>query len=338
MRIQDNISLKAYNTFGIDVLARRFISVGSIDDIKKISSKGMLKEHFLILGGGSNVLFTADFDGVVIHNNIQGIEMTRAEGDFVLIKAGAGVNWNDLVWYCIDKGYGGIENLSLIPGSVGAGPIQNIGAYGVELKDHFECLEAYDILTGNVKTYLKDECRFGYRDSIFKHELKGKVIILSVTLRLNKNGIPDTSYGAINDQLARMGITGQPDIGSVGLAVNAIREAKLPDPEVTGNAGSFFKNPVIHEAEFLSLQEKYPEMPYYTVAEKMFKVPAGWLIEQCGWKGRRQGRAGVHDMQALVLINHGNAGGEEILSLAENIKISVYNKFHIELEMEVNIV
>jgi UDP-N-acetylmuramate dehydrogenase len=338
MIIKENISLQTYNTFGIDVRARQFVSVNTLDDIRELGDGGYFNESFLVLGGGSNLLFTSDFNGLVIHNNIQGVELLQADDDEVLVKAGAGVNWNDFVWYCIDHGYGGIENLSLIPGNIGAGPIQNIGAYGVELKDHFEQLEAYDIGTGNIKIYDRDECHFGYRDSVFKRELKGRVIILSVTLRLAKNGIPDTSYGAINDQLARMGITGLPDIRSVGQAVNAIRRAKLPDPEITGNAGSFFKNPVIAEKEFLSLQKEFPGIPYYAIEESKYKVPAGWLIEQSGWKGKRKGRAGVHEKQALVLINAGEATGQEILSLAEDIKASVSDQFHIDLEMEVNII
>ena len=299
----------------------------------------ILSNYFFILGGGSNILFKGDYNGLLVKNNIGGIDVKETDGDDeVIVTAGAGVVWNDLVLYCIDRNFGGIENLSLIPGSVGAGPIQNIGAYGVELKDRFHSLQAIDISTGELRKFTKAECRFGYRDSIFKRELKGKVIIISVSLKLKKAHIPDTSYGAIRDELTEMGFAGQPDIKSVGLAVSSIREKKLPDPEVFGNAGSFFKNPIIPSANLSNLQQDHPDIPFYDAGPGLIKVPAGWLIEQCAWKGKRVGNTGVHDKQALVIVNYGGATGKEIIDLADAVKTSVKEKFGIGMEMEVNVV
>ncbi|MEN8224827.1 MAG: UDP-N-acetylmuramate dehydrogenase [Bacteroidota bacterium] len=339
MIIRENISLKAYNTFNIDVKAKRFVQLGEPGDIQQLIREDAFRnDNFLILGGGSNVLFTKDFDGLIIRNAIQGVEVEQEDGDTVIVKAGAGLEWNELVWYCIDRDYGGIENLSLIPGSVGAGPIQNIGAYGVELKDSFHSLEAIEIAGGELRTFNREECQFGYRDSIFKRELKGKYIIVSVSMKLKKSAQPDISYGSIRDEISSMGNDGVPDIRSVGLAVSAIRERKLPDPELIGSAGSFFKNPVVARQSFEKIKERYPDIPSYNVDGSLVKVPAGWLIEQCGWKGKRQGDAGVHIEQALVLVNHGNAGGREILELANMIKSSVDEKFGVVLEMEVNVI
>ncbi|MDT8394143.1 MAG: UDP-N-acetylmuramate dehydrogenase [Bacteroidales bacterium] len=338
MIIKENISLKPFNTFGIDAKAKHFAVISELQDLYELYEKGFLNDRFLLLGGGSNILFTGDYEGIVILNSLGGIEVNEAAENEVIVKAGAGVEWNELVWYCIDREYGGIENLSLIPGSLGAAPIQNIGAYGVELKDCFVSLEAFDIQTGEIKEFNRQECRFGYRDSIFKHTLKGKVVILSVSLKLQKDKPPDTTYGAIREQLKLMRIKDPPDIRSVGLAVTAIRRAKLPDPEVTGNAGSFFKNPVITYSEFVKIKHKFPDIPHYISGHGRVKVPAAWMIEQCGWKGKRLGYAGVHAKQALVLVNHGKASGNDILALATAIRCSVSARFAVDLEMEVNVV
>jgi UDP-N-acetylmuramate dehydrogenase len=337
MKILKNISLKAYNTFNIDVKASDYAEANSVTELLDYVKEGHLRdENVLILGGGSNILFSDDFDGLVIRNRIEGIEVKEQGADMVLVKAGAGVVWDDLVHYCIDHGYGGIENLVLIPGSVGASPIQNIGAYGVELKDVFHSLEAVDVNSGEIRSFGKEECAFAYRDSIFKKELKGKYIILSVSLMLSKDHDPDVSYGAILDELKAMGVN-KPGIQEVGEAVTAIRQRKLPDPEEMGNAGSFFKNPVITEKKYLEIRNRYPEMPSYKGKPGLVKVPAGWMIEQCAWKGKTLGNAGVHDRQALVLVNKGNATGKEVLRLARRIKASVFDEFGIDLEMEVNV-
>ena len=335
---KENISLKDYNTFGIDVKASRFAEICALDDVVELHNSGAFKSSFLLLGGGSNILFSGDFHGLVIKNNIKGIRTQELENAEVIVTAGAGVEWNELVWHCIDHNYGGIENLSLIPGSVGAAPIQNIGAYGVELKDCFEMLEAFDIGSGKVIKFFKEECEFGYRDSIFKKERKGKYVILSVSLKLKIGKKPDTSYGAIVGELSRMGVDNDPGIRDVGLAVSSIRDKKLPDPDEKGNAGSFFKNPLVTRAHFLRLINEYPDIPHYPDNNEMEKLPAGWLIEQCGWKGKRRGDAGVHDKQALVLVNHANASATEVLSLAADIQRSVLDRFGVDLEMEVNVV
>ena len=339
MKIQYNISLKPYNTFAVDVTAAEFMVAEELDDLVNFICSGQLRgKKFLVLGGGSNILFTHDFDGLVIKNNIAGIEENEMGKNNVLIKAGGGMVWDDLVHYCMDKGYGGIENLVMIPGSVGAGPIQNIGAYGVELKDTFHSLEAVEVETGKLKTFSNEECTFGYRDSIFKREHKGKYVIVSVSLLLYKDHVPDVTYGAIKEELQQMGIKGEPGILDVGAAVMAIRSKKLPDPEEIGNAGSFFKNPLVSEEKYHEICDRYPGMPSYKGVPGMLKVPAGWLIEQCGWKGKVDGNAGVHDKQALVLVNKGQATGAEIFMLAQKIKTSVSDEFGIDLEMEVNII
>jgi len=337
MTILENISLKAYNTFGIDVKAKSYVEVNKLEDIRQLIGQSAFADgNFLILGGGSNILFTGDFDGLVIKNNIGGLHHEGSGPDEVIVTAGAGMEWNELVWHCIDHGWGGIENLSLIPGSVGAGPIQNIGAYGVELKDTFYSLDAIDLTTGDLRSFSREECSFGYRDSIFKRELKGKLMITALSLKLRKNAVPDISYGAISKELEHMGIKGNPDIRAVGEAVSFIRSRKLPDPLEKGNAGSFFKNPVVSSQKLDELKKEHDGIPSYVLSDESAKVPAGWLIEQCGWKGRRMGDAGVHDQQALVLVNHGNATGKDILSLANAIKASVKEKFGINLEKEVN--
>ncbi len=339
MKIRENISLKNLNTFGIDVKASQFLEVKKISELHSfIVSGGLQGINFMILGGGSNVLFIEDYQGILIKNSIGGIEVEDTSSVEVIVSAGAGVVWDDLVHFCIDHGLGGIENLVLIPGSVGAGPIQNIGAYGVELKDHFHSLDAIEVATGILRTFKKDECSFGYRDSIFKRELKAKYIIVCVRFTLSRSHIPDISYGAIREELERMGVEGSPNLKAVGEAIAEIRRTKLPDPEKVGNAGSFFKNPLISEKKYEKIRNRYPEMPSYNVGEGLVKVPAGWLIEQCGWKGKQMGNAAVHDKQALVLVNMGHASGKEVLALAEQILASVKNEFAIDLEMEVNVI
>ncbi len=307
MAIQKNISLLPFNSFHIDVNASEFVSVGSIDELEKILNRPGT-EPPLILGGGSNILLTKDIQGTVLKIDLVGIEEVKEESSHIYVKAGAGENWQEFVQYTMDRNWGGLENLSLIPGNVGAAPIQNIGAYGVELKDVFYELEAFDRKEKKVYAFGVNDCRFGYRDSIFKSAEKGRYIILNVTFLLSKNPVLKTSYGAIREELKKMGIH-SPTIQDVSQAVIKIRRSKLPDPADIGNAGSFFKNPVVDQAVFLSLSEKYPDMPAYPHEDKSVKLAAGWLIEQCGWKGYRMGDAGVHVNQALVLVNYGKASG-----------------------------
>lgn len=330
MKILHNLSLKPYNTFGIDVNAAYFGHIRSIQDLQEINMP-----PDLILGGGSNILFTKDVDGLVLLNEIKGIDVVHETQDAVHIKAGGGEVWHDFVEYCIDKGYAGIENLALIPGSVGASPIQNIGAYGVEVKDVIEEVSTWDIEQKTFRTFTNAECGFGYRDSVFKRTYKGKFIICSVTFRLQKNPIFKTSYGAIQDELQKMRVTTL-SIRSVADAVISIRSAKLPDPKQIGNAGSFFKNPEVDLELFEQLKAAYPSIVGYPVGDQM-KLAAGWLIEQAGWKGYRKGNTGVHHQQALVLVNFGGATGKEIYDLSEEILRSVKEKFHVLLEREVNI-
>ncbi len=337
MTVQENTSLKNFNTFGIDVSATYFCTVFSVEELKQLlQNDKFISVPKLIIGGGSNVLFTKDVEALVIHNQLKGIEIVEETNEQVLIKAGAGEAWNDLVMYCVNRNYGGIENLSLIPGSVGAAPMQNIGAYGVELKETFEELEAIAIDTGEKKIFSKDECRFGYRESIFKQEAKGRHFITSVTLRLNKTPKLNTRYGAIEHQLQEMQVS-VATIKNISDAVCAIRRSKLPDPAIIGNAGSFFKNPEISKELFDKLIYNNPLMPNYPIAQSLnYKIPAGWLIEQCGWKGKRVGNTGSHKDQALVLVNYGGATGEEIISLAKQIQESVKEKFEIDILAEVN--
>lgn len=335
MAIQKNISLLPYNSFHIQVNASEFVSVGSIEELEKILSRPGV-ESPLILGGGSNILFTKDIQGTVLKIDLVGIEEVKEESSHIYVKAGAGESWQEFVGYTMKRNWGGLENLSLIPGNVGAAPIQNIGAYGVELKDVFYELEAYDRKERKVYAFGVNDCRFGYRDSIFKSAEKGRYIILNVTFLLSKNPLLKTSYGAIREELKKMDIH-SPTIQDVSQAVIKIRRSKLPDPAEIGNAGSFFKNPVVDQSVFLSLSEKYPDMPAYPHEDKSVKLAAGWLIEQCGWKGYRMGDAGVHVNQALVLVNYGKASGTEILKLSEKITASVLKKFGVVLEKEVNV-
>jgi len=294
------------------------------------------KEPVLILGGGSNILLVSKEIERVLKIDIRGIEEVKEETSHIYVNAGAGENWNDFVQYTLSRNWGGLENLSLIPGQVGAAPIQNIGAYGVELKDVFFELEAYDREDRKVYAFGVNDCKFGYRDSIFKSERKGRYIILNVTFRLNKTPVLKTSYGAIREELKKMNVK-SPSIRDISNAVIAIRRSKLPDPKDIGNAGSFFKNPIVNQEQFLSLSKKYADLPAYPHEDQLVKLAAGWLIEQSGWKGYRKGDAGVHENQALVLVNYGNATGSEILDLSKRITESVLKKFGVALEREVNI-
>ena len=332
--IQTNKNLKEYNTFGISVKAEMFAVFSSIEELKQILSFRNDKK-LLVLGGGSNLLLTKDFDGLVIKNEIKRFEVIEETVSEVIVESGAGENWHEFVLNCIDKGFGGIENLSLIPGSVGASPMQNIGAYGVEIKDVFESLSAYHIASGEIHYFDKTKCEFGYRESIFKNKVKGEYIILTVTFRLTKNPTINSSYGAINEQLKVMGIQ-VPTIKELSAAVIAIRQSKLPDPKIIGNAGSFFKNPTVEIALLEQIQKNYPDIPNYPALNGK-KLAAGWLIEKSGWKGRTFDNYGVHKLQALVLVNYGNCTGQEIFDLSSQIIQDVFEKFGVLLEREVNI-
>ena len=338
MRIEYDKQLREYNTFGIEARAKAFVEVTTVEELKELMRRPEFGEmDRLILGGGSNVLFTGDFEGLVVKNSIRGIEVVREDEDHVWVKAYGGEVWHELVMEVIRRGYGGIENLSLIPGSVGAAPMQNIGAYGVEIEQVFDRLESVNIESGEAEVFDHAACAFGYRNSVFKNELKGKHFILSIVLRLTKrNHHLNTSYGAIQQTLQETGIS-KPSIKDISDAVIAIRSSKLPDPNILGNAGSFFKNPEIEQEQFERLQRQYSDMPHYPLPSGMVKVPAGWLIEQCGWKGKKIGHTGSHAQQALVIVNYGDASGGEVWQLAQGIQQSVKDKFGIELLPEVNI-
>lgn len=336
LQIQENISLKPYNSFGINVKAKFFVEIFNEDDLKALFQNELAhKQKLLIVGGGSNILFTQNYDGLVIKMSIKGIE-SSTEQNTVLVTAGAGEVWNDLVNYCVEHGFAGIENLSLIPGTVGASPIQNIGAYGVELKDVFENCTAFEITTGKFKIFNFADCHFGYRESIFKGELKGQYIITSVTFKLATNANINTSYGAIETELQKRGID-KPNIADVSAAVSHIRVSKLPDPSTIGNAGSFFKNPIIEKHEFADVVAKHPDVVHYATGDDKIKLAAGWLIEQCGWKGKIVGETGTWKNQALVLVNHGHATGTEVFNFSAQIIDSVKSTFGVTLEREVNI-
>lgn len=340
MQVQQNYSLKKDNTFGLDVYSAYCSEFRSGDELHELMENYKQIPSKMILGGGSNILFTKNYDGLVLRNRIPGIEIIREDEDHVYVKVGAGVRWHDFVMYCVERNFGGVENLSLIPGNVGASPMQNIGAYGVEIKDVFYELEAFDLHEKNMVIFDSNECEFGYRESIFKKKLSNQFAILNATYQLNKNPSFNISYGAIEKELQEMHVENL-NIKSISDAVIKIRSSKLPDPKVIGNAGSFFKNPVISKNSLTAIQKKSPfdlATPFYKIDEDHFKIPAGWLIEQCGWKGYRKGDAGCYDKQALVLVNYGNASGKEIYDLSEEIKISVMEKFEIELEREVNII
>jgi UDP-N-acetylmuramate dehydrogenase len=338
LTIQSNVSLKSYNTFGIDVTTRYLVEVDNDQDIQTLLQLPDIQSlPKLILGGGSNLLLTQDFNGLVIKINIKGIETVKENQDYVWLRAGAGESWHEFVMYCVERGLGGIENLSLIPGTVGAAPMQNIGAYGVEIKDTFDRLEAVDIATGVKRIFTNADCRFGYRDSVFKNEEKGQYIISNVLFRLDKNPVFHISYGDIQKTLEQMSVK-ELTIKAISEAVIKIRRSKLPDPAEIGNAGSFFKNPEIPASQYEALKNEHPDLPGYIINEEIVKVPAGWLIEQCGWKGKRLGNIGVHARQALVLVNYGGGKGIEIKQLAERIQASVEERFGICLHTEVNFV
>lgn len=342
MTILENISLKPFCSFGIEARARYFASFANRDELQAILSRSTAGAVY-ILGGGSNLLFTRDFDGLVLKNEITGIEELHEDNEYVYIRAGAGQNWHQFVLYCIERNWAGLENLSLIPGNVGASPMQNIGAYGVELEDIFWDLEAWHIKDRKLVTFTRNDCGFGYRDSVFKQKFKDQFVILNVTYQLRKKPRFNTSYGAIEQELEKMGVK-ELSIKSISDAVIRIRSSKLPDPKLTGNAGSFFKNPSVSAEKFDQLRMHFPGIVAYPNADGSFKLAAGWLIEQTGpipgvsWKGFRRGDAGCHDKQALVLVNYGQATGMEIFNLSEEIILSVRLKYGVDLEREVNII
>ncbi len=336
LQIRENVSLKNFNTFGVEATASYFVEINHEDELTELflDSKWLTFPR-LVLGGGSNVLFTKNFEGLVIKMNIRGIEH-RISHEEVYVEAGAGESWNELVNYCVAHGFAGMENLSLIPGSVGASPVQNIGAYGVELKDVFESCQAFEISSQHKKSFVKEACGFGYRESIFKGELKDQYIITSVKFKLSLQPKINTKYGAIEDELRKREIS-NPTIQDISKVVSHIRVSKLPDPSTIGNAGSFFQNPVIDFADFEKLKNKFPDVINFPAGDNKIKLAAGWLIEQCGWKGRIIGQTGTFKNQALVLVNYGQATGAEIYALSSQIIDSVYNKFGVELRREVNI-
>lgn len=339
MHIQENISLRTYNTFGIDVKARFFVSVNTVDQLKEMLAMKAY-DNPLIIGGGSNMLLSKDVDRLVIHLDFKGMELLddHATETEAILRVAGGENWHAFVLYCVSNNLGGVENMSLIPGNVGTSPIQNIGAYGIELKDVFYSCDAVHRETGDDRVFHLADCAFGYRDSVFKNELKDQYIITSVSFRLSrKDHKIQTDYGAISDTLIARGIT-DPTIKDVSDAVIAIRQSKLPDPATLGNSGSFFKNPVVDQDTFTALREKFPTIPFYPVGPNKIKIPAGWLIEQTGFKGKRFGDAGVHDKQALVLVNYGTASGQEIWNLALRIQAAVQEQFGLAITPEVNVI
>lgn len=337
MHIEHNISLQPFHTFGINVRAEYFTACSTTEQFREAFAFCAEKKiPKLVLGGGSNILFTKDFHGLVLKNELAGKELLREDEHHVWLKTGAGENWHQLVLYCVQQGWGGVENLALIPGCAGAAPIQNIGAYGVEIKEVVEELEAWHIEEETLLRFNNAECRFGYRDSIFKQEYRNKLVITSVTFKLNKQPVINTRYQALANELEHEGIH-NPGIEDICNAVIRIRSSKLPNPTVIGNAGSFFKNPVIDAVHFLQLKTQYPNIVGYAQPNGNVKLAAGWLIETCGWKGVRKGDAGCHAQQALVLVNYGNATGSEIWQLSEGIVQSVEEKFNVRLEREVNV-
>ncbi len=336
--ISENISLKPYNTFGIDASARYFATFQTADHLRELLAQSIVKEHQrLVLGGGSNLLLTKNFDGVVLKNEMEGVEIEKEDDQYIYVKSGAGEMWHSFVMHCVKHHFSGIENLALIPGCVGASPMQNIGAYGVEIKDVFHSLDAMHIEDASLKSFSLEECAFGYRESIFKRKEKGNWIILSVTFRLNKRAVLNTSYGAIDMELEKMNLD-RITIKDIAQAVINIRSSKLPDPAIIGNAGSFFKNPVVPMEVYEKIKAAYNNAPSYPVNENEVKVPAGWLIENAGWKGKTFGNYGVHKNQALVLVNYGGATGKQIYNLSAEIIEDIQSKFGIELEREVNII
>ena len=338
MNVIENYPLIKLNTFGIDVNAKYFTSINTVNELIEIKKSEKFKDHeLLILGGGSNILFTKDFNGLVILNNIKGKEIVDQNDDSIILKIGAGENWHELVMYCVDNGWGGIENLSLIPGNTGTAPMQNIGAYGVEIKETFVELEALEISSAKIVKFSNSECEFGYRESVFKNKMKNKYIILNITLELNKNPILNINYGDVKIILEAKKIE-TPTIKDVSNAIISIRQRKLPDPKKIGNSGSFFKNPIIDINLLKLIEGKYPNVVSYKINENKFKIAAGWMIEKAGWKGKKFNNFGVHENQALVLVNYGLANGKEIFNLSEKIILDIKEKFGITLEREVNII
>jgi UDP-N-acetylmuramate dehydrogenase len=337
MEILNHFSLKNYNTFGIEAKAKQFVAVQNITELKTILEQNKSEKKF-ILGGGSNMLLTKDIDALVIHIDLKGKKIIEENEDFVWVESQAGENWHEFVLWTIEKNFGGLENMSLIPGNVGTTPVQNIGAYGAEIKDTFVSCEALKIEDQTTKSFINKECRFGYRESIFKHEVKDQYIITSVVFKLTKhNHKINTSYGDILNELNKNNIS-NPGLKDVSNAVIAIRQSKLPDPKELGNSGSFFKNPILLKTDFEKIHQQFPEMKFFDISETEVKVPAGWLIEQAGLKGKRFGDAGIHKNQALVLVNYGNATGQEILNVSKKIQETIFKTFGIHIEAEVNII
>lgn len=340
MQVQKDFSLKKYNTFGIAATAKYFSAFFNEHELRSIIENNKKITTKMVLGGGSNILFTRDYDGLVLKNEISGMNLIKEDKNYVYIKAGGGVKWHNLVMFCVNQNLGGLENLSLIPGNVGASPMQNIGAYGVEIKDVFHQLEAFHLKEKEVQIFSADDCSFGYRESVFKNKYKDQFAILNVTYRLRKNPVFNISYGALQAELEKMNITDL-TVKAISDAVINIRTSKLPDPALIGNAGSFFKNPVITSHQLYEIHRLHEnderDIPFYKIDEMHFKIPAGWLIEKCGWKGYKKDDAGCYEKQALVLVNYGNATGKEIYDLSGEIQISVREKFGIDLEREVNI-
>lgn len=338
MNVQENISLKPYNTFGIGAIAKYFARFKTLAELEELLNYKLQTANYkLVLGGGSNILFTKNFDGIVLKNEIKGIEMVKEDDEHIYIKAGAGENWHQFVLYCVNNKYAGVENLSLIPGNVGASPMQNIGAYGVEIKDVFYELEAFHKKEKILQKFSLKDCAFGYRESVFKNKYKDQFVITSVTYRLNKKPSFNTSYGAIDQELQKMGVK-ELSIQTISQAVINIRSSKLPNPKEVGNAGSFFKNPITPNDQFEELKKSFPNVVAFPSGSEHTKLAAGWLIEQCGWKGFRKNDAGCYPKQALVLVNYGNATGKEIFDLSEDIIQSVQKKYGVVLEREVNII
>lgn len=337
MEFKKEQSLKRFNTMGVEVSAKWMADIHSLNDLQEVIAWNQShQEDILILGGGSNILFTKNFSGLVIHYLLKGIEIISENETEVFIRCSGGEVWHDLVMFSVNKNLGGLENLSLIPGSVGAAPIQNIGAYGVELKDTLVSLEAIDLKTGEVKSFSNSDCKFGYRNSVFKNEMKNQFLISSVTFKLKKNPTHfNTSYGAIETQLKEMDVE-TPTVKAVSDAVISIRQSKLPDPAVLGNTGSFFKNPEVEKNVYEQIKIHHPNVPGYPAGDKI-KIAAGWLIEQCGFKGKRFGQTGMHALQSLVLVNYGNATGQDLYNTAKLVQQTVEEKFSVKLEMEVNI-
>ena len=337
MTILNNFSLKKHNTFGIEAKAKQFVAVHSVEDLKTVLVENQSQPKF-ILGGGSNMLLTQDIQALVIHIDLKGIKVLKEDDNFVWVESQAGENWHEFVLWTIDQNFGGLENMSLIPGNVGTTPVQNIGAYGTEIKDTFVSCDAMNIATQEMKTFTKDDCHFGYRESIFKHEAKDQFIITSVVFKLTKHIHKiNISYGDITKELEKQNVI-TPTLKDVSNAVIAIRQSKLPDPKELGNSGSFFKNPIISKEQFEKARALHPEMPHYVISETEVKVPAGWLIEKAGFKGKRFGDAGIHKNQALVLVNYGNATGQEILNVSRDIQATILKEFGIVIEAEVNVI